>query len=105
MLIDRLQVAGINIHNGQALNLRVICDYLCPRTRTQPYHQNVRGVGMKCAEGVGSNDHVGVIQQVNLELPVVNSTSKERRIRGNSNYPTSVFDDLGEALCRIVCFE
>src|SRR5947207_7474345 len=105
MLGYRLQVPGINIYDGQVLNLRIVCDYLRPRTRTQPNHQNVRGTAMKCTEGVGPNDYVGVIQQVNFKLSIVNSTSEERGVRGDADHATSVFDDVSKVFLWIECLE
>ena len=51
---------------------------------------------MKIAKGEGTHDQVGIVDKINVEAAIVNSTTKDHAIRRYSNYTTLGFDHISK---------
>src|SRR6185295_7034470 len=77
----------------------MIHNYLRPRSRSQPDHQDFSRRGVKTGDCVGPDDHVGIAQRTSVESSIVDAISEDRAIRGDGYHATAGFHYMGEPVC------
>src|SRR5216683_2597274 len=100
---NQVKVAGIDLHNRESSNLRMVDEHLSPGAHAHSNHQDVPRIWMECRHGVGADDSVVVwFLGAEVDRPVIHSAAINRFVGSNRDYPVAVFQDLGEAVAGLV---
>src|SRR5258707_12290491 len=100
---NQAKVAGIDFHDRESSNLRMVGEHLSPGAHAQSNHQDVLWIWMERRHGVGADDLVLVwFLGANVDRPVIRSAAISRFVGGDRDYPVAVLQDLGEAVARFV---
>src|ERR1700675_4687288 len=76
VLRNQLQVAGVDLHRIETLELRLICKNLRPRSSSQADDENAFWRRAESVECVGPDYNILVIYGVYVEIPVVNTPAE-----------------------------
>src|SRR5258708_14604558 len=100
---NQSKVAGIDLHDREFSNLRMVGEYLSPRAHAQANHQDVLWIWMERRDGIGADDLVLVwLLRANVDRDVIRSAAINRFVGRDRAYTISIFQDLGEAVARFV---